>query len=119
MAGQHTDIKNRILLELGREPGVMLWNNETGKALSPDGRRWISYGCPGSPDTLGVGQLIIPEYMVGRPLGVALGIEVKTENDRQKPQQQNFERAYSKVGGQYLVARSPDEAREKVKGVLG
>jgi hypothetical protein len=101
-------VKIEILRAIGRRRDVLVWNNPTGTARSLDGKRLITFGCPGSPDILGVQEVVITEAMVGMTFGRALGIEVKCTTDQSK-QQQRFESAWRLRGGLYLLARSPDE----------
>jgi hypothetical protein len=116
------DIQKRVLLALS-QAGLLVWDHPTGSALSPDilrhviqqewvGRRLadvlkpgrdyrrIAYGLEGSSDLIGISP-------IG---GKFIGCEIKTPDGLQRPAQKNFERAVHRVGGIYIVARSPDEA---------
>ena len=109
-------VKAEILAALGRRQDLMIWNNPTGTGRSLTGNRVISFGCPGSGDILGVYAMTITPDMVGETFGLALSIETKRRRGgRQERQQKNFERAWIKRGGLYILARSV----EGVNGALG
>ena len=90
-------IQAEILLAIGRLPGSMFWRSNTG-ALPDKTGRVIRFGLVGSPDILGC-------YM-----GRFVGIEVKTKTGKQRDAQVNFQRAFERAGGVYVLARSPDDA---------
>ena len=90
-------IQGEILLAIGRLPGSLWWRNNTG-ALPDKSGRVIRYGLKGSPDILGCCR------------GRFVGIEVKAAMGRQSDAQQNFQRAFEKAGGLYVLARSADDA---------
>ncbi|WP_316979211.1 hypothetical protein [Shumkonia mesophila] len=120
------DIQKRVLLALS-QAGLLVWDHPTGSALSPDilrhvvqenwvGRRLadvlkpgrdyrrIAYGLDGSSDLVGI-----------LPGGRFLGCEIKTPDGTQQPNQKKFEAAVNRVGGIYIVARSPDEALAQIR----
>jgi hypothetical protein len=66
--------------------------------------RPITFGLPGSGDIMGASR--------GKPLA----IEVKDYTGRQSEIQRNFERAWTKAGGLYLLVRS---AKDAVEGIVG
>lgn len=102
-------IKSNILRAVGRRRDVFVWNNPTGVARTMDGNRIIKFGCPGSPDILGIQEVTITPEMVGMTFGRAFGIEVKTDRGVQSEQQKRFESAWRLRGGLYLLARSPQD----------
>ena len=116
MANPETIIKNKILIALGRIAG-MFWNHPTGVAqsLTPPYAK-VRYGLNGSPDIIGVTPVTVTAEMVGRTVGVAVGIEVKTDTGRQSQQQKNFQVAFTKAGGVYILARSVDDAISSLPG---
>lgn len=65
--------------------------------------RPINFGCPGAGDIVGVNR--------GKPLQ----IEMKTLSGRQQVIQQSFQRAWTKAGGIYILARSPKDAVNALK----
>lgn len=113
-------IQNDILVAITAEPGVMAWRNNTGMAwVGTEMRagvgsmvrvergmvilreaRPLKAGLPGSPDIIGCAN------------GRGFGIEVKTRTGSQSDQQVAFQRAWTRVGGLYVLARSVDDARD-------
>ncbi len=98
-------IVNEILLMVGRSypETVRLWRNNTGAFQDKTGRV-VRFGCPGSPDLLGI----------IRP-GRFLGIEVKTSTGRQSEQQKSFMKMVESMGGIYLLVRSVEEAEQWIR----
>ena len=95
---------NRILRDLGQIPDlVRAWRNETGVALSIDGKRKIRFGLKGSSDILGI--------LKG---GRLLAIEVKTGRAVQSKQQKNFEKMINFMGGLYIIARENTDIKKIV-----
>ncbi len=118
-------ILNDTLIALSNEfhPDGMFWRNNTGTAWQGEevragvgqtfrveqgmkilrNARIITFGLPGSSDILGVlnGRFVAPE--------------VKTRTGKQRELQINFERAFRRAGGLYLLARSPEEALEGLR----
>ena len=64
--------------------------------------RPINFGLPGAGD------------IVGHRQGRAFQIETKTATGPQRELQKNFERVWVQRGGIYILARNPQEAREKL-----
>lgn len=108
-----SDIKRTILLRLGARPDTLVWNHPTGcaRAMHPP-HQVITYGCVGSPDIIGCKSVTIPHSWVGRQVGLAIGVEVKTPTGRQSEQQRKFQAAWTARGGLYILATSADEAEE-------
>ena len=102
-----------IMVELGGRDDLMLWRNNTGKLPSRDGRRWISFGCPGSPDVL----CVVRHGTTG--LGVLVGIECKTKRGRVTEIQKAWGRRLAELGGVYVVARCVEDAVAVVEQVAG
>lgn len=88
---------SQILLAIGRLPGAIFWRNQTGALPSRTGRI-VRFGLVGSPDIIGCVN------------GRFVGIEVKNARGRQSDAQVNFQRAFEKSGGIYILARSVDDA---------
>ena len=62
----------------------MVWRNNTGKFRSMnDPQRIVSVGQVGSADIIGVQPVTITPEMVGKVIGQAIAIEVKTPKGRQ------------------------------------
>jgi hypothetical protein len=103
-------IQNDIRLQLGADPAVRLWRNNTG-ALKDQSGRLVRYGlCQGSSDLIGLRQVTITPEMVGQTLAVFTAIEVK-DRGRATPDQQAFISAVSTLGGFAGVAHSVSDAR--------
>ena len=92
------DIQRGILDYLTMK-GIFHWRNNTGSFSSEyKGKsRFISFGAPGSPDIIAVRN------------GTCYGIEVKRPKGVQSESQKEFERAFTKAGGVYVLARSIDD----------
>lgn len=71
----------------------------------------------GFPDTAGLVAVVITPEMVGQTFGKFTGIEVKTDDGQQEPEQVAWEATIKKFGGEYHIARSPDEALAIVKNI--
>lgn len=68
-------------------------------------------GVNGSSDLIGFKKVVITQNMIGTTIAQFLAIEVKTENDTLKPDQQTFMDAVNDAGGIAGVARSPEDAK--------
>ena len=104
-------IKSDILATLGALPHVFVWNHPTGVArtLTPP-YSVIRFGLNGSPDIVGAVAYTITAADVGRTVGLALGIEVKTPTGRQRDDQKRFQAAWERrAAGIYILARSIDD----------
>lgn len=110
-----TDIKNGILLEVGGRPYALAWAQQVGTFRAYDNpQRVIKVGVPGMSDVMSVVALTITPEMVGKTVGVAVAIEAKTLKGKQRDQQLLWQHALQKVGGIYLLARSPEQAALQV-----
>lgn len=100
--------QNLILVELSRRYAGrgIFWKNDTGAAKSMDGKRIIRFGCPGSPDIIGC--------LDGR----FIGIEVKTPTGSQEESQVKFQAVFERAGGIYIIARTAEEAVERLEAQL-
>lgn len=94
----------RIRAALAVEPGVLIWRNNVGV----DAGRGIRYG-------LGVGSADLVGLVMVRGLGVFLGVEVKTETGRVRPEQERWRRTVDRHGGIAIIARSPEDALEQLR----
>lgn len=93
-----------VMVELGGRDDLMLWRNNTGKLPSRDGRRWISFGCPGSADVM----VVVRHHATG--LGVLVGVECKTKRGRVTEIQRAWGSRLAELGGVYVVARCVEDA---------
>lgn len=95
------DIQAEILVAVTSLPGAFFVRQNTGAAKSAKGKL-IRFGRPGQPD------------IVGCYHGRYVAIEVKTKSGRQSPEQRRYQEIIETVGGVYILARSKDEAVEKL-----
>lgn len=94
--------------------GARVFRNQVGKYKLPDGR-WVSSGLAvGSSDLIGWCPLTVTQDMVGKRLAVFTAIEVKTPKGRSTKQQTHFIKVVNNFGGVAFVARSPEEAEQKL-----
>jgi len=101
------DLMDRIR-ELSRGD-VRLFRNNVGVCIR-DGAR-IPFGLAvGSPDLIGWRRTVITSDMVGQTVAVAVGIEVKTQTGRVRPEQRAFLAHMQAFGALAGVARSVQEA---------
>ena len=84
-----------ILVIITAFPDGMFWRNNTGAGLLRG--RWIEFGLTGSPDILGCYR------------GRAIGIECKSSTGQQRKHQIDFQAAWERAGGLYILARSIDD----------
>lgn len=97
-------VQAEILLAIGRMPGLLAWRNNSGALPSRTGRV-VRFGLVGSPDILACYR------------GRFIGIEVKSSTGRQRDAQINFQRAFERSGGLYILARSPADALAAIEAV--
>lgn len=117
MKKKEADVKAEILATLGGNPKFMVWNHPTGvaRALTPPYAH-VKYGLPGSADVIGVACVTVTQEMVGREIGVAIGIETKhPKGGKHREQQKKFQAAFEKRGGVYILTRTSDDIEEKVR----
>jgi len=113
MANDETIIQQRIRLELGREPSLRLFRNNTGSLPDPRTKRPVQFGlCKGSADLIGWKQVTITPDMVGQKMAVFTSIEVKTPTGRLTPEQSNWLSVVQAAGGVAGVARSVEDAQQ-------
>lgn len=97
------EIQNEIRVAL-TQAGYTVFRTNVGKVKTADGR-WFDTGLPkGHADLYGF-----------RPDGQIFYVEVKKENGRVRPEQENFIETVRKRGAIAGVARSAREALELVK----
>jgi len=123
-----TTILQRIRLAVGRVSGLRLFRNNCGQAwmgkiirrtadtITIKDPRPVQFGLnPGSADLIGWRTIMITPDMIGKSVAVFASIEVKTDNGRVKPEQQNWLEQVEKAGGLAVIARSPEQAAEFFK----
>ena len=105
MRNQETNIMNKYLLHFSGA-GAMVWRNNTGKFRSlTDPQRIVTVGQVGSADIIGVQPVTITADMVGKVIGQAIAIEVKTPTGKQSQDQKNWQQAFEQHGGIYILGR--------------
>lgn len=93
-----TAIQNAIRVKLS-EVGIVVRNNV--------GRFFTANGYPIAVGVVGLADLTL--FAEG---GKTIFIEVKTSTGRQSKQQKSFEKAVTKLGYEYIVMRSVEEAEK-------
>lgn len=122
MARSEKAILNDTLMKVSALPETIVYRQNTGQAWQG---RPIDIG-PGEYIRVEPGMKVLGEArpinfgiegagdVVGATRGKPLQIETKTLTGRQREAQIIFERAWVKAGGIYILARSPEEAVEKI-----
>jgi len=93
-------IQQNIRLALGMRDDIFMFRINVGvfRPLHGDQRRAIRSAPDGTPDLIGVMQP-----------GRAFAIEVKAAKGQQREAQKNWQKAWEKRGGIYILARSVDD----------
>ena len=95
---QHQELLNQVLMYISTNyKNLRLWKNNTGKALSFDLKRVLSYGLKGSADITGITDQ-----------GIRIEIEIKTGKAVQSDAQKNFMEMIRSKNGIYIVCREND-----------
>lgn len=109
-----TNTQAEILLALS-QAGALVWRNQVGvfRAMD-DPQRVVKVGVPGMADIIGVVPVKITADMVGKTIGVAMAVEVKTATGQQRQKQKLWQLAAERRGAIYRIARSPDQAIQQL-----
>jgi hypothetical protein len=93
-------IQQKIRLALGMRDDIFMFRINVGvfRPMHGDQRRAIRSAPDGTPDLLGV-----------KSPGQAFGIEVKAAKGVQREAQKNWQKAWEKRGGIYILARSVED----------
>jgi len=93
-------LQQEIRLALGMRDDIFMFRINVGvfRPLHGDQRRAIRSAPDGTPDLIGVMQP-----------GRAFAIEVKAAKGQQREAQKNWQKAWEKRGGIYILARSVDD----------
>lgn len=70
----------------------------------------IRLGPSGMADIMGIAAITITPDMVGQVIGQVIALEGKTATGKQRKAQKSFEVMIKKMGGEYHIFRSPEEA---------
>ncbi len=103
MGKAETEIQNDIRVALS-ELGIVRRNN-VGTFITPYGAP-IAIGLPGESD--------LTLFGAG---GKTVFIEIKTKSGRQSKQQKRFQAAVERLGFEYKIMRSVEDAEEFIKNV--
>jgi hypothetical protein len=103
---KENEIQARIIAAIGSRPDVRIWRANTGAAQMANGQ-FVRFGIPGQADLSGITDD-----------GRRLEIEVKSATGRLRPDQIAFGTMIRKFGGIYIVARSVDEAVQKLNSAI-
>ena len=93
-------IQQKIRLALGMRDDIFMFRINVGvfRPMHGDQRRAIRSAPDGTPDLLGV-----------KAPGLAFGIEAKAAKGTQREAQKNWQKAWEKRGGIYILARSVED----------
>lgn len=108
-------IQNDALVALWKIPRSFWWRENTGQA-------WQGRKIKHDKDVLVLGDARPVRFglegiadIMGTCAGLAIAVEMKDATGRQRTAQKNFERAWTRAGGVYIMARTVEQA---VRGVL-
>lgn len=115
-----TATQNEILIAIGGRRDCLVWRQMVGtfRAID-DPDRFVKVGLPGQADIGAIVEVEITPAMVGKRIGVAVQIESKSGQGRQRTAQQLWQHAVELRSGLYAVARSPEDALAIVKALPG
>lgn len=113
-----TNLQNAAFNAVGQHDDVMIWRQQSGVFRSmTDKDRIVRVGVTGMSDSLMVVGVTITPDMIGKRIGVAVGVEFKTETGRQSDAQKRWQAAFEARGGVYRVVRSAAEITKLVENV--
>jgi hypothetical protein len=101
--------KNRVLLELGKQPDIVAWNAPVGTFYTREGYP-VKVGIKGQADILG--------FILWRGLPIAFAVEAKFQSGRLSPEQKTWRDALLARGGLYAVARDPSTIVSELRAEL-
>lgn len=128
------NIGKKIMLALGKLPGVRIFRNNVGTAWVGNGsvrfnqrkeviveagdvlirqaRIFHAGLCKGSSDFIGFKSVEITPEMVGKNVAVFMGAEIKTKTGKASPEQVDFINMVNKFGGIAFIVTDEVEAVE-------
>lgn len=113
-----SSIQKRALAAVGARDDAMIWRQQSGVFRSmTDKDRIVRVGVAGMSDSLMVVGVTITPDMIGKRIGVAVGVEFKTEAGRQSDAQKRWQKAFEARGGLYRIVRSAGEITQLVENV--
>ena len=104
MANKETNLQNQIMLTMSKA-GMLVYRQMVGKFRPIYNNSVISVGVPGMADIGAIKPITITPDMVGKTIGVAVNVEVKTETGKQQNNQKIWETSFKSKGGVYIVSR--------------
>ena len=111
-------IQKEAMLAIGQRPDALILRQQSGYFRSiDDPQRIVRVGAVGISDAMAVVSVEVTQQMVGKRIGVAVGVEFKTEKGRQSAAQKCWQTALEKRGGVYRIVRSEEEAARLVDEV--
>ena len=114
MTRREADVKQDVLHTLGSDPDFIVWNHPTGTFFTREGHA-VKAGRPGSMDVIGCYRLVVTPDMIGREIGVAIGIETKhPKTGGQREIQKKFQKAWEMRGGVYVLTRTADDIKQLI-----
>lgn len=99
----------QVMLAISKT-GTLVFRNNVGVAVYPDGSRVVYGLCPGSSDLITLTPTLITEKHLGSVLGIFGAVEIKTPRGRPTDAQARFIQAVAAKGGRAGIARSVAEA---------
>jgi hypothetical protein len=109
---QHTNLKKVVQKAICKHFDVVQASTFVGLCVAWDRRATAKIptmsGQAGQPDL----------YFVLAPLGVYVGIEIKTGNAKQSKEQKQWQKTIEAVGGFYFVATSKEQSIEAMHSVM-
>jgi hypothetical protein len=113
MSREHA-IQKEIMLALGSRQDTRVFRNNCGKLQDRNGQ-WVSYGLMrGSADLIGWQTRTITAADVGKRMAVFLSVEIKSPTGIVRPDQKRWLDAVEIAGGIGVVARSVDDALQRI-----
>lgn len=77
----------------------------------------VKFGlCKGSSDRIGLATVTVTPEMVGNRVAIFTAVEIKTETGQLSTDQKNYLAFVRDSGGIAIVARSPEDAVEQIRG---
>lgn len=96
----------RFLYHLRYFSRLVLRRNLVGEMRGPKGDQTYSVGFgKGSSDYIGYRKVVIDQKMVGQTIAQFVGVELKSEKGKLRPEQKEFLSQIAKDGGVAIVAR--------------
>lgn len=114
MAKAETNISNAIRMVLSAI-GARVFRNHRGTHYTMDKKRIVTTGlAPGASDLIGWTPVTVTPAMVGKTVAIFTSVEVKSGDNGTTTEQDDWLNAVRSYGGIAIVARSKEEARDKL-----